>query len=118
MMETIERPRIERIRITPPGLSLRDEYLKELGVTPYRLAKDIGVAPLRITEILNGKRGISAETGILLDRYFGKSRGFFHRLQAGYDSALAEEKLADKLQQIKPIREFTGPGTIPVGEID
>jgi addiction module HigA family antidote len=68
-----------------PGEMLEEEFLKPLGLTKYRLAKDIGVPPQRIGDIVAGKRAITADTDLRLCRYFGLSDGWWLRGQAQYD---------------------------------
>ena len=68
-----------------PGEILLEEFLKPLRVSQYRLAKEIGVPPRRINEIVLGKRDVTADTDLRLARYFGVSEGFFLGLQADYD---------------------------------
>ena len=68
-----------------PGRILREEFLEPMGITAYRLAKDIHVPQTRIAEILRGRRSITAETALRLSRYFGMSREFWINLQAHYD---------------------------------
>jgi antitoxin HigA-1 len=71
-----------------------------LGLTKYRLAKDIGVPAQRIGEIVAGKRAVTADTDLRLCRYFGLSDGWWLRGQAAYDTALAKEALRDELAAI------------------
>ncbi len=85
-----------------PGKMLQEEFLVPLGISAYRLAKEIGVPANRITEIINEKRSISAETGLLLSRYFGLSDGYWIRWQALYDSECARDTLGDRLGSITP----------------
>ena len=68
-----------------PGEILLEEFLIPMGISQYRLAKDISVPPRRINEIVHGKRGVSANTALRLERFFGLSEGFWLRLQAHYD---------------------------------
>lgn len=85
-----------------PGEILLEEFLKPMGITQYRLAKEIGVPQRRIGEIVTGKRGITADTGLRLSRYFGTSEGFWTGLQVDYDLALAKDALAEVLAAIHP----------------
>ena len=85
-----------------PGEMLEEEFLKPLGLTKYRLAKDIGVPPQRIGDIVAGKRSITADTDLRLCKYFGLSDGWWLRGQASYDTAIAKSKLADVLKRIEP----------------
>jgi addiction module HigA family antidote len=75
-----------------------------MGITQYRLAKEIGVPQRRIGEIVAGKRAITTDTGLRLSRFFGLSDGFWERLQLEYDLALAREKMAGVLKGIKQYR--------------
>jgi addiction module HigA family antidote len=85
-----------------PGEILLEEFLKPMAITQYRLAKEIGVPQRRIGEIIAGKRGVTADTGLRLSRYFDLSEGFWTGLQDDYDRAIAKDKLHDVLTQIKP----------------
>lgn len=80
-----------------PGEILLEEFLKPLGISQYRLAKDISVPPRRINEIVLGKRAISPDTALRLSRYFGLSDRFWINLQARYDLEVEKDKLADRL---------------------
>jgi len=86
-----------------PGEILLEEFLKPMGITQYRLAKEIGVSQRRIGEIVTGKRAVTADTGLRLSRYFGTSDEFWTGLQLSYDQALAKEALADVLAKIRPL---------------
>jgi addiction module HigA family antidote len=98
---TIEESTMPReIPYPTPGEILLEEFLKPLGITQYRLAKEIGVPQRRIGEIVAGKRAITADTGLRLSRYFGMSDGFWVGLQTDYDTAKAKDALADVLERI------------------
>ena len=71
--------------LVTPGEMLVEEFLKPLGLTEYRLAKDIGVPPRRINEIVHGKRAITTDTAFRLSQYFGNSAQFWLNLQADYE---------------------------------
>lgn len=90
-------------QITPvsPGEMLEEEFLKPLGLTKYRLAKDIGVPPQRIGEIVAGRRAITADTDLRLCKYFGLSDGWWLRGQVSYDTILAKEALSETLANIQ-----------------
>ncbi len=90
--------------ITPitPGELLRDEFLEPMGITPYRLAKDIHVPATRIGEILNRGRAITADTDLRLCRYFGLSEGYFLRAQMAHDLDALKQTLKDELETIEP----------------
>ena len=83
-----------------PGEMLEEEFLKPLGLTKYRLAKDIGVPPQRIGDIVAGKRAVTADTDLRLCRYFGMSDGWWLRGQAAYDTAMAREAMGETLARI------------------
>jgi antitoxin HigA-1 len=85
-----------------PGEMLAEEFLKPLGMTNYRLAKEIGVPAQRIGEILAGRRAITADTDLRLCRFFGLSDGWWLRLQADHDTRKAKVDLAKELALIKP----------------
>lgn len=89
------------IRPVSPGEMLEEEFLKPLGLTKYRLAKDIGVPPQRIGEIVAGRRAITADTDLRLCRYFGLSDGWWLRGQVAYDTAVAKEVLRKELAAIQ-----------------
>ena len=84
-----------------PGEMLEEEFLKPLGLTKYRLAKDIGVPPQRIGDIVAGKRSVTADTDLRLCRYFGLSDGWWLRGQAAYDTAVARAAMGDTLARIQ-----------------
>ncbi|MFZ0546387.1 MAG: HigA family addiction module antitoxin [Candidatus Promineifilaceae bacterium] len=82
-----------------PGEILLEEFLKPMGISQYRLAKDISVPPRRINEIVKGKRGITANTALRLSRYFGMSERFWLNLQTRYDLEVEKDKLKGQLEQ-------------------
>src|SRR5438034_10555024 len=82
-----------------PGEILAEEFLKPKGITQYRLAKDIGVPPRRINEIVKGQRAITADTALRLGRYFGMSAEFWLNLQTHYDLEQEQERLAKRLDK-------------------
>ncbi len=83
-----------------------EEFLKPMGITQYRLSKEIGVPQRRIGEIVAGRRSITADTGLRLSRYFGLSDGFWERLQIDYDLSVAKESMNDILKKIKPLKQI------------
>jgi addiction module HigA family antidote len=85
-----------------PGELLLEEFLKPMGLSQYRLAKEIGVPAQRISAIVSGKRAITADTDLRLCRFFGLSKGYWLRAQAAFDTEVAEEAMADTLQAIRP----------------
>ncbi|PIZ36298.1 MAG: addiction module antidote protein, HigA family, partial [Candidatus Aquicultor secundus] len=76
-----------------PGEILLEEFLKPMGISQYRLAKDINVSPRRINEIVHGKRSISVDTALRLSRYFSLSERFWLNLQTRYDIEVQKDKL-------------------------
>lgn len=91
-----------RLDPVTPGELLLEEFLKPMGLSQYRLAKEIGVPPQRIGEIVAGKRGITADTDLRLCRFFGLSKGYWLRAQVAHDTEVAEEALAETLARITP----------------
>lgn len=93
-------------RITPstPGEILAEEFIEPNGLTQYGLAKAIGVDPMRISEIVRGKRAISADTALRLARYFGNSEQFWLNLQDHYDLETERDRLGASLDSIKPLQ--------------
>ena len=89
----------ERISPIHPGEVLMEDFMKPLGLSQYRLAKDIGVTPIRISQIVNGKRAVSVDTAMRLARYFGTSAGVWLRLQVRYDLEVAEQELTEKINR-------------------
>ena len=82
-----------------PGEILIEEFLKPMGISQYRLAKDISVPPRRINEIVHGKRSISADTALRLGRFFGMSPQFWLNLQTRFDLEVTEDLLAERLDK-------------------
>ena len=82
-----------------PGEILLEDFMKPLGISQYRLAQDIGVSPIRISQIIRGKRAISVDTAMRLARYFGTSAAVWLRLQVRYDLESAEATLGPRIQQ-------------------
>jgi addiction module HigA family antidote len=91
-----------------PGEILLEEFLLPMGITQYRLAKDINVPPRRINEIVQGKRAISANTALRLSKYFNMSAQFWMNLQSHYDIELEKEKFSGKLE--REVTVYTIPG--------
>jgi len=91
-----------KLKPVTPGELLREEFLVPLGISQYRLAKEIGVPAQRIGEIVAGKRAVTADTDLRLCRFLGLSKGYWLRAQAAYDTETAEAALAKTLAKIKP----------------
>jgi antitoxin HigA-1 len=93
-----------KLKPVTPGELLLEEFLKPMGLSQYRLAKEIDVPAQRISEIVARKRAVTADTDLRLCRFFGLSNGYWLRAQVAYDTEVAEEALAETLRKIKPWR--------------
>ena len=82
-----------------PGEILLEEFLEPMGISQYRLAKDISVPPRRINEIVKGIRAITPDTALRLSRYFGTSERFWLNLQMRYDLETEKDRLRDRLEK-------------------
>jgi addiction module HigA family antidote len=82
-----------------PGEILMEEFLEPMGISQYRLSKDIGVPPRRINEIVHGKRAISPDTALRLARYFDMTETFWLNLQVHYDLEIQRDRLGDRLDK-------------------
>ncbi|MDD5094887.1 MAG: HigA family addiction module antitoxin [Dehalococcoidia bacterium] len=87
----------EKISPIHPGEILREEFLEPMGISQYRLAKDITVHPRRINQIIHGERSVTADTALRLGRYFGTSAQFWLGLQMRYDLDIEEDRLGQRL---------------------
>jgi addiction module HigA family antidote len=86
-----------KIKPIHPGEILLEEFLKPMGISQYRLAKDISVPPRRINEIVHGKRAITADTALRLSRYFGMTEHFWMNLQSRYELEVEKDRLGSRL---------------------
>ncbi len=93
---------MKKLAPVTPGELLKEEFLEPMGITQYRLAKEIEVPAQRIGAIVSGNRSITADTDLRLCRFFGLSNGYWLRAQAAYDTEVAEEELAEDLKHIRP----------------
>ena len=93
---------MEKLENIHPGEVLREEFLEPLEITAYRLSKDLGIPQTRISEILKGRRRISADTALRLSRYFGNSAKFWLGLQNDYD---LEEELSTRKREFQRIKK-------------
>ena len=93
---------MQKLKPVTPGELLREEFLLPMGLSQYRLAKEIGVTAQRIGEIVAGRRAITADTDLRLCRFFGLSNGYWLRAQVAHDTEVAEDGLAEELAHIKP----------------
>ena len=92
-----------------PGEILMEEFLEPMGISQYRLAKDISVPPRRINEIVHGKRSITADTALRLGRFFSMSPQFWLNLQTRYDLEVAEDLLENRLDnEVHALQVQTG----------
>jgi addiction module HigA family antidote len=89
----------KRLALVNPGEVLLEEFIKPLGISQYQVAKDIGVPPRRINEIVLGKRAVTADTALRLARYFGTSERFWLNLQARHDLETEKGRLGRRLQK-------------------
>ena len=93
----------KHLPLPSPGEMLREEFLAPMGISAYQLAKDIRVPQTRISAILAGKRAITPDTGLRLDRYFGLSEGWWYRLQTDCDLRKARRELGAQIcREVKP----------------
>ncbi len=90
---------MERLPPVHPGEILLEDFMKPLGLSQYRVAMDIGVPALRISQIVRGKRSITADTALRLGRYFGTSAALWLRLQARYDLEVAESLIGSQIER-------------------
>ena len=103
---------MRKVPYPTPGEILLEEFLKPMGITQYRLAKEIGVSQRRIGEVIAGRRSVTADTGLRLSRFFGMSESFWVGLQLDYDATQAKEKLSGVLSKIKPWSEQSHAGAM------
>ena len=87
-----------------PGEILAEEFLTPMAVSQYRLAKDIGVPPRRINEIVHGKRGITADTALRLGHYFGMTPQFWMNLQARYDLETEADRIGKEIGRLPVLK--------------
>ncbi len=95
---------MKKLKNIHPGEILLEEFLKPLGISAYRLSKDIGIPQTRVSEIVKGKRRISADTAIRLSKYFGNSAKFWLGIQDDYD---IEEESNNKHKELKSISHYS-----------
>ena len=86
-----------------PGEVLKEEYLEPLGISAYRLAKDTGLPQTRISEIVHGRRRISADTALRLGKYLGTTPKFWLGLQADYDLEEETQETSAELERIPTV---------------
>ena len=93
---------MEKLAPVTPGELRLEEFLIPMGISRYRLAREIGVPPQRIGDIVAGKRAVTADTDLRLCRFFGLSNGYWLRAQVAHDTEVAKVVLAETLKKIKP----------------
>jgi addiction module HigA family antidote len=98
----------EKIAPVHPGVYLK-ELLDELGISQYRLAKDLGVPAMRINHVVNGRRPVTAEFALRLGRYLGQNPRYWLNLQGRYDMDLAEDALLEEISREVQPRDSTSP---------
>ena len=91
--------KINKIPLVHPGEILMEEFLTPMGISQYRLSRDISVPPRRINEIVHGTRSVTADTALRLGRYFGVSPQFWLNLQSHFDLEKERDRLGDRLEQ-------------------
>ena len=97
-----------------PGEILREDFMEPMGISMNKLSRDIAVPPNRISEIVNGKRGISADTALRLERYFRVEAQFWLNLQSEYDLRIIKRKIGTDIEKrIFPINKDTA-NSMPV----
>jgi len=97
---------MSKLKPITPGEILMEEFLKPMGISQYRLAKEIGVPAQRISEIIAGKRSVTADTDLRFCRFLGLSNGYWLRAQAAHDTEVAERSLNNIIVKIKPWSEL------------
>jgi len=96
----------KQIKIDHIGKILYEEFMEPYKLSQNALARAIGVAPSRITDIVNGRRGITADTDLRLSRLFGLSEGYFLRLQEHIETTIAKQKISSQLAKIIPLAKI------------
>ncbi|MDR3707170.1 MAG: HigA family addiction module antitoxin [Capsulimonadaceae bacterium] len=89
-----------------PGVLLKEDFLDEMGITPYRLAKAVGLTQIHVSELLKGKRNITPKTAFLLAKFFEMTPEFWINLQTHYDMVEEKRKLGNRLERVPSYREL------------
>ena len=97
---------MERIPNVTPGEILGEEFLQPMNISAYRLAKDTGMPATRVSQILKGKRRITADTALRLSRYFGNSADFWLGIQDEYDLREEQDRLEEELRKIPQAKQL------------
>jgi addiction module HigA family antidote len=103
------KPLAKRLESVTPGELLEEEFLIPMGISKYRLAKEINVPAQRIGEIVKGRRSITADTDLRLCRFFDLSDGYWLRAQAAHDIEVAQAQIGKSLKTIKPWSSRVAP---------
>ena len=98
---------MEKLPPVHPGEVLLEDFMKPLGLSQYRVAKDIDVHPLRISQIVRGMRSVTADTALRLARYFGTTPGIWMRLQAQYDLEISQAKHGKTIDRLVKVLSET-----------
>ena len=93
-----------RLRNVHPGEVLAEEFLKPMGISAYRLAKETGIPQTRLSQIVRAKRRVTADTALRLSTYFGTSAQFWLGLQDDYDLEEEQDRIGDELSKIAAVR--------------
>ena len=104
-----------KLKPVTPGELLLEEFLRPMGISQYRLAKEIGVPGQRIGEIVAGKRAVTADTDLRLCRFFGLSNGYWLRAQATYDTEVAEEAPRGGTRKDQAVDRYSGVASLSYG---
>jgi antitoxin HigA-1 len=96
--------KMNRLRNIHPGEILKEEFLEPFGISAYKLAKEIKIPQTRISQIVHGRRRITADTALRLSKYFGNSAQFWLGLQDEYDLRAEKKKIANELSEIHRIK--------------
>ena len=97
--------KIKKLDLIPPGTILYEEFMKPLGITAYKLSKEIKIQQTAVSQIIKGNRRITVDTAIRLSRFFGNSAQFWLNLQNYYDIELITEKKEDIITGITPYKQ-------------
>jgi addiction module HigA family antidote len=98
----------KKIEPVHPGEILLEEFLKQSGISQYKLAKDLHVPARRINEIIHGNRSVSADTALRLSRYFNLSDNFWLNLQARYDLEVEKDRSGERIENEVKVYAYQG----------
>ena len=94
----LKKPKV--MRPVHPGVTLMEDFLKPMGMSPNRLALELRVPATRVGDIVRGRRAITADTSLRLSRYFGTSAQFWMNLQVNFDLEVAVDKIGSEIQEV------------------